>query len=264
MLDFDDINDWAPRLATALRTHVPNSVKQKVLEATPEYIEDARDLLFDLTDRDAVIDAVLEWLHSSKVVGYHGSRLTDEEISSVQETGLTPLEAVTRRKRLIRALSPSPRWSEVEAQLDAAIQAHGQGGYAGYREGQVHLTLSRAGLTNGFNHYLTYGAEFDQHVAQSLLGLEGKKLLACDGKARVIRFAVPGTVALEAAHPFFGIRDVRDSGEVPNLVDDFLKSWSFRLAHSMFQSCTLKVDRGMTFRSNLPADWIIDIDTLAG
>jgi len=262
MLDFDNIDDWAPKLAATLRPHVLNSVEQMLVEATPEYIEDARDLLLDLTDRDAVIDAVLDWLRSRKIAGYHGSRLTDAEISSVQVGGLIPLEADTRRDRLIRALSPHPRWPEVAAQLDAAIQAHGQGGCAGSREGQVHLTLSRVGLTNGFDHYLTYGAEFDQHVAHKLLGTEGKELLARDGEPRVIQVAVPGASALDAAHPIFSIDDVRASGEVPNLVDEFLKSWSYRLAYPSFQSRTLRVDCGMIFNQTVPAAWIVGCVTL--
>jgi hypothetical protein len=170
MLDFDNIDDWAPKLEAVLCSHLPNSVKQKLVEATPKCIEDARDLFLELTDRDTVIDAVLAWLRSSHIAGYHGSRLTDAELSSVQTVGLIPLDADARHTRLIRALSPHPRWPEVAPRLDAAIQAHGQG-----RAGQVHLTLSRAGLTNAFNHYPKYGSDFDQQVALDLLGTEGKE-----------------------------------------------------------------------------------------
>lgn len=262
MLDFDNIDDWAPKLAAALRPHVQNSVKQMLVEPKPEYIENALTLLFQLTDRDAVIDAVLDWLRSRKIACYHGSRLTDAEISSVQIVGLIPLEADTRRNRLIRSLSPHPRWREVAAQLDAAIQAHGQGGCAGSREGQVHLTLSRAGLTNDFDHYLTYGAEFDQHVAHKLLGNEGMELLARYGEPRVIQVAIPGASALDAANPIFSIDDRRASGEAPNLVNEFLEAWSYRIAHPEFQSRTLKIDCGMIFNQIVPADWIVDFVTL--
>jgi hypothetical protein len=264
MLDFDNIDDWAPKLTAVLRPHLPNSFEQMLDEATPEYIEDARDLLFNLTDRNAIIDVILDWLCSGKIAGYHGSRMTDAELSSVQLAGLIPLEAGTRRDRLIRALSPHPRWPEVSTQLDATIQAYGQGGCAGHREGQVHLTLSRAGLTNGFIHYLTHGAEFDQRVAHKLLGAEGKELLARDGEPRLIQVAIPGASALDAGHPFFSMDDLRASGEIPNLVDEFLKSWSYRIAYPSFQSRTLRVDCGMIFYQTVPAAWIVDFDTLAG
>ncbi len=43
----------------------------------------------------------------------------------------------------------------------------------GRREGQVHLTLSPAGLVNGFNHLLCEVAEIAVHIATELLGPEG-------------------------------------------------------------------------------------------
>jgi hypothetical protein len=260
MLDFDNIDDWSPKLSAVLRK-IQSSVEQKFLKAKPQYIEDARDLLFDLTNRGVVIEAVLTWLRSMKIIGYHGSRMTEAEIISVQETGLLPLIANTRRDRLTRALSPHPRWGEVAAKLDPTIQAYGQGGFAGHREGQVHLTLSRAGLINGLNHYLLYGSEFDQHVAFELLGAEGKELLARDGKPKIIKFAVPGDLALDAAHPIFSVDDIRLRGDVPNLVNEFLESWSYRLAYPNFQSRTLKVDCGMVFYQTVPAAWIVEIET---
>jgi len=262
IIDFDDVDDWAPKLAAELSPHVPGSVGPKLAAAAPEYIEDTRDLLFDLTGRDAIIDVTLNWIRSTKIVGYHGSRLTDAEIASVRADGLVPLKAEERRHRLVRALSQHPKWHGVADQLDAAIQAHGRGGAAGRREGQVHLTLSKAGLTDGFNHYLTHGAEFDQRVAYALLGPDGKDLLASDGKPTVIRIAVPGPLALDAAHPCFGIDDLRARGDIPNLVDEFLKAWSYRLAHPEFQSRTLKIDCGMVLRSTVPAPWVIGFDTL--
>lgn len=126
----------------------------------------------------------------------------------------------------------------------------------------MHLTLSKAGLTDRFNHYLTHGAEFDQRVAYALLGPNGKQLLARDGKPTVIQVAVPGSLALEAAHPHFGIDDMKARGDVPNLVNEFLEAWSYRLAYRGFQSRTLKIDCGMVFRSIVPPAWILSLETL--
>lgn len=264
MLDFDNIDDWAPKLTAELRPHVSNSVELKLMEAAPEfeYIEDVRDMLFDLTDRDAIIDTMVSWLRSRNIAGYHGSRLTDAEVNSIQVNGLIPLEPETRRDRLIGALSSNLRWPEVAHQLDATIQVHRQGSRAGSREGQVHLTLSRAGLTQGFNHYLIYGSEFDQHVARELLGTEGMKLLASYGEPRVFKVEVPGALALDAANRYFTVDDFRDIGEIPNLAREFLKSWVYRLVYPSFQSHTLKVDCGMVFRKTIPAVWIKGFDTL--
>ncbi len=263
VLDFDCIDDWAGQLSVALEDHLHDGVVPALVGAAPEFIEDARDLLFKLTDKDAIIDATLTWMRSTQVIGYHGTRLTDAEVASVRDLGLLPLSASARRVRLSRALSAHPRWDEVADGLDAAIHAHGPGASVGQRENQVHLTLSRAGLTQGFNHYLTHGAEFDQRVADALLGVEGKDLLRRDGRPRIIHVAVPGNAALDAAHPFFDIEALRARGDVPNLVDDFLETWSYRLAYPDFQARTLEVDSGMVFHSVVPSDWLLRIETVA-
>src|SRR6266446_1326226 len=191
MLDFDNIDDWAPKFTAALTRYVPDSVGQNLRASAPKCIEDARNLLFALTDRHAVIDGALNLIRSEEIAGYHGSRLTDAEVASVRSYGLIPLKAEERRARLIRALSLHPKWQDVTERLDTVLQAHGRGCSAGHREGQVHLALSRAGLTDGFNHYLTHGSEFDQHVAHALLGPEGVELLARYGEPRVFQFAIP-------------------------------------------------------------------------
>jgi len=263
MIDFDNIDDWEPELTTALSLYVPNFVRQKLAAVAPHYVEDAQDLLFDLTVRDEIIDATLAWIRSTKIAGYHGSRLADVEVASIRASGLIPLQAEARRHRLVRALSMHPEWNKVVNKLDSAIQSHGQGNSAGHREGQVHLTLSKESLTKSFNHYLTHGSEFDQHVAYALLGNDGKNLLALDGNPTVIQVAVPGSLALDATHRHFDIDYMRTRGEIPNLVNEFLKAWSFRLAHPEFQSRTLKIDCGMMFRSTVPVGWLVAFDTLA-
>lgn len=262
MLDFDNIDEWFPELFDVLCPCMPKSIEQKFLLANPQYIEDARDLLFDLTDREVVINTMLIWFRSKEIVAYHGTRLIESEITSLKTIGLVPLKAHNRRDRLIRALSSHPGWPEAVAKLDATLQSYGQHRIAGQREGQVHLTLSKSGLVNGFNHYLIYGSEFDQHVAYELLGIEGKDLLAHAGEPRVVKLAVPGNVALDAAHPFFSIDDIRARGEIPNIIREFITSWSFRLAHPGFQSQQLKIDCGLIFYNIVPADWIVSIDPI--
>ena len=262
LIDFDDIGQWAPELAAVLRPFLRESIGPAMAASAPKCVEDALDLLFTMLDRDAVIDSTVNWIRSTNIAGYHGSRLADAEIASIRAIGLIPLKAEARRKRLERALSRHPEWPAVAGQLESVILSHGQGSVAGRREDQVHLTLSKAGLMDGFNHYLTHGAEFDQHVAYALLGDEGKALLATDGEATVFRIAVPGPLALDVAHPYLDIDSMRARGEVPNLVRDILKAWSYRLAHPGFQSRTLRIDCGMIFRSTISADWIVDFERL--
>lgn len=259
---FDDIDSWAPSLTEALNPYVSQAVKAAIAAAAPAYVEDALDLLLELTRTDDVTDATMSWLRRGAIAGYHGTRLTDQEVASVRAHGLTPLEAGQRRSRLVRALAPHPRWNEVSPRLDQEIAAYGREAAGGNRENQVHLTLSMAGLTDGFNHYITHGSEFDQCVANALLGSEGVELLRLDGEPRLIEIAVPGDLALLAAHPYFSIEDKRSRGELPNIVTEFLQAWSFRQSRSNYQCRTMGLDCGMIFRSTVSRDWITRIDTL--
>lgn len=262
MINFDDIDDWVPSLDAALASIVPEQIRAVLVQAQPEYVEDALDLLFQMADRDALIDATLEWIRLSEVASYHGSRLAPDDVASIRAHGLIPLRADARRFRLTRALSPHPRWLQVAPELDRALTAYGEGCRGGCREDQVHLTLSRAGLTLGFNHYLTHGAEFDQRVAEELLGSEGEVLLRNDGVPTLVTVSVPGSAALAAAHPHFSIEDVRSNGSVPNLAREFLSAWSYRIAYPGFQAASLEVDCGMVFRAVVPAGWIVGVDTV--
>ena len=143
MVDFDNNCIWGPLLTKAVGSLLPNAAREKLLAEKPELDVDALDLLFSCTNREKIIKATLEWIRTTTVAGYHGSRLIALEVDSIRSLGLLPLEAPARRERLVRALLCHPRWNE-EA-LDAALLKYGEGNKAGHREGQVSLTLSRCG-----------------------------------------------------------------------------------------------------------------------
>ena len=127
----------------------------------------------------------------------------------------------------------------------------------------MHLTLSRSGLVNGFNHYLTHGSEFDQRVAHALLGANGKDLLKADGWPTLVCTAVPGDVALKAVNRYWTVDERLARGEMPGLVGTFLKSWSYGLTHPDFDCGELQVDCGLVFASVVPPAWIVGIETVA-
>lgn len=262
MINFDDIDEWHMSLSAALQSCLPPDFETTLVSAKPKYVEDACDLLFSIAGKDRVIDLALAWLEGSSVAAYHGSRLTENEVENVKKDGLRPLSSYERRPRLVRALSGHPEWSRVQSGLSDVLNLYGSESRTGTREGQVHLTLSRAGLVRGFSHYLTHGSEFDQNVARALLGESGVEMLALDGDPCLVTVAIPGKQALEAAHPHFSVGDTRKRGEVPNMVSAFLKSWSYRIANPKFQSRTLKIDSGFVFKTTVQPGMICEIRRL--
>lgn len=263
MNDFDNIDEGEPKLAAALAGIVSEQMSRELASSKLRYVEDACNLLLRLAGRDQVIDATLQWLSASPLAAYHGTRMTDAEVSAVQRVGLLPLNPQNRRERITRALSRHPAWHDAEPQLEEALRAFGSGQRSGGRVGQVHLTLSKAGLTQGFSYYLRQGAEFDMHVAAHLLGDEGVALLCQDGLPRVFQCSIPGDVALKAAHRHFTVEMTRACGEVPNLVKEFLQCWSYRQINPLFQSRTLRKDCGLVFREIVSAGWVTGVETLA-
>jgi hypothetical protein len=259
MIDLDTIGDWAPSFSAAQKDNVPEIVATQMVEASPQFIEDALRKLFDLTDRRTVIAATLSWIRSTTIAAYHGTRLTDAEADSIRADGLIPLEATARRLRLERALSRHPRWPEVSAKLDSIIAECANG-----REGRVTLAFSRSALTNDYDHYLTHGSEFDQCVAEHLLGPEGVCLLATDGNRTLIQIAVPGSIALKAANPYWTAEEILERGDVPQLAREFLEVWSYCLAHPTRKPEPLGISCDMALNHAVPPDWIISVDTLAG
>ena len=260
MIEFDDISSWKPGLDAALQEIVTPNIRQKVTSESVEFIEDARNILTTLVPE--VVDAAVEWLRSEEVAFYHGTRLTKEEVDSISRNGLIPLQASSRTKRLERALRSHTRWPVVQKQLREVIEQLGLKASAGKREGQVHATLSLSALVCGFPHYLKFGSEFDMHAAHRLLGQEGVDALSNDGAPFVVRLAVPGADALEAAHPFFSLEDLRNKGELPNLVKDFLLVWAYLLVNPKILPGELKVDSGVIFKQTVSADWITGIDQI--
>ena len=263
MLDYDDYSSWGPSLTATLAPIVPEAVVAylKASEPPPEYPGDAfRDLVTPRTDRAALVEAATEWIETSTVAAYHGTRLTDCELASVRAEGLLPLDAEARRRRIVRALSHHPDWPMKAGPLDAILHHYGKNARAGRRLGQVHLTLSRNGLFCFFNQYLEYGSEFDRHIADELLGDEGKDLLRRDGQASLVRLAVPGPEALKAANPWSAL----PSSDIPHLVKEFLEAWADELFFPHWRGTPKVVDCGIRWYDcrPVPPSWIEGIETL--
>lgn len=121
--------------------------------------------------------------------------------------------------------------------------------------GQVHLTISAAGMMANFNHYLVEGSEFDSHVAQLLLNGRAKQWLKSDRNPVLFKIGVPGRQALNAANPW-------TVGEIPNLIREILDFYAEKFASLNNIPVRSFVDCGMIFRDDLPPEWVISHEIL--
>ncbi len=93
MVDFDNNCIWGPLLTKAVGSLLPNAAREKLLAEKPEFVEDALDLLFSCTNREKIIKATLEWIRTTTVAGYHGSRLIDLEVALIQSAQSAVVDA---------------------------------------------------------------------------------------------------------------------------------------------------------------------------
>ena len=263
MIKFDETMHWVPQFSESLQRLLPRELMDRLIQSERENPGSALwELLKSPQSRDAFNDTI-SWIKKGHLMLFHGTRLNDEEVISVKKHGLKPLDSLDRRVRLVRSLSTHPRWPYVSKELENVMEKYRPRQTAGDRENKVFLTLSRRGLVSDFNHYLRYGSEFDQKVAEELLGCQGKRLLTCDGTPRIVKVAVPGDTVLSTANRFGGIDDLIDKGDPPILIDKFFATWFSYMASESDDWHDVGVDSGVMFTCTIPPEWIHDIETLS-
>lgn len=76
------------------------------------------------TNQEKIINLIKKWLMNNKIVFYHGSRLTDEDVLSIKEERLIPLIYGDRLKRLSRVLSKNISWTHIKEKSRELIQSY--------------------------------------------------------------------------------------------------------------------------------------------
>lgn len=262
MFEFDAIDRWGPSLASYLGEVVPAKAYEFLRDRKLKYFEEYRDVLFRAPGvrPGKVITATGDWLSSQPVIAYHGSRLTPAEIENVILKGLEPLHARRRIDRLRLIFSQHPNWCDISSRLSEVIDEFGAHGLAkghGLREGFVHAAISRNSLINCFDRYLTYGSEFDQMIALTLVGRSGLRLLASYGQAVLFRLRIPSAVVIKAANPYPGVGE-----KIPRPIGDILYSWARWVVDGACSNTNAGVDCGLRFDAQIPPNWIVGHEIL--
>lgn len=129
----------------------------------------------------------------------------------------------------------------------------------GGREKQVHVALSRMAMFQDYE-YLFEGSEFDRRMLQSAGLDELLPLLKSRGKSRLVQVILPGSLALDGAHPFFPIDETRRIDLYPNLVRTLLTEFAWQLYNP--SSPRRSLDLCLMFREAIPAAFIETVETI--
>ncbi|MEM1150010.1 MAG: hypothetical protein AAGI03_05570 [Pseudomonadota bacterium] len=264
MIYYDKIETWERSFGDIVNILVGKEVVDSLAALNFEYIEDAGDYVASRSDIKTVSTKIQDWLQPREFCVFHGTRLLPEEILSVQKKGLHPLVAEEREHRLRKILERHPKWSSVKDNIGKVLHDVGPKEKQGRREGEVHFSLSKSGLVNGFNHYLTYGSEFDQHVVQRLFDDEsGLQLLHSETVPILVHVRINGKELIQGAHPIFTYSDVISRGEIPGLARTFLDAWAFKATEPSFDVATLQTDCCMMQQVATPPERILNIEKLS-
>lgn len=260
VIDFDNLNSWAPWLTEVIEEVAPRSLLPQLEALMPEFIEDARDFVVTCIGRNDLLAHLTERFENRSVRLYHGTRLTENEVTRVRNEGLKPLILSDRASALKLIFRRHPRWREVEANFEETLSKFGPGNAAGRREdGCVYACFSQSGLLSGCSHYLAYGAEVDGHIAHSLFNDEiAKKLLRQARTAKLVSFIVPFSDASSAANPI-GF----PSDDLPSPINILLGAWAYRQAHPTFTVISQRDCTAARFSRSINAnevDAIIHVD----
>ncbi|SHF84586.1 hypothetical protein SAMN05444273_1183 [Litoreibacter ascidiaceicola] len=263
MIYYDKFQTWEKSFGDLLVRLVGEEALNDLSSSNFEFIEDAGDFVVSRSDITTVSHEIQGWLLAQEFCVFHGTRLLSEEILSVQQKGLRPLVAADREQRLREILGRHRRWASVEDKLLEVIEDVGPKEKQGRRQGQVHFSLSRSGLVNGFDHYLTHGSEFDQHVVQRLFGDQsGLELLSSETVPVLVHVSISGEQLIQGAHPHFTYSDVVGMGEIPGTARTFLNSWAFKAANPGFDIEKLRTDCCVMERVATPPERILTIERL--
>ncbi|WP_157935879.1 hypothetical protein [Paracoccus zhejiangensis] len=263
MIYYDEFGTWEASFGDRMRDLVGQPTIDGLIASDFRYVEDAGDFISKSTNIETISTAIGEWLEENEFCIFHGTRLLPEEKRSVVRDGLRPLAATDREARLKEIFSSHPSWVSVEGNLASVIEDVGPGEQQGGREGQVHFSLSRAGLVDGFNHYLTHGSEFDQCVARRLFpDGTGLQLLEARTDPVLVHVRIEGIELIKGAHPYFSYREIVEMGEIPGLGSTFLNTWAFKVAKPSFDIATLKTDCCMMQRHPTSPERILRTEAL--
>lgn len=263
MIYFDDFETWGCSFDSLICNLIGREAIDHLALSSPEFIEDAGDFVASHTDISSISAEIHGWLINNEFCIFHGTRLLSEEILSVQKSGLLPLVALRREDRLRQILQSHPDWNSAEPNLLKTLEDLGPKGRAGRREQQVHFSLSRSGLVNGFRHYLDYGSEFDQHVVQQMFeDKSGLELLHAKTIPILVHVGISGAELIESAHPYSSYSEVVGMGEMPGLARTFLNSWAYKIANPSLNIESLRTDCCMMQRAATPPERILSIEHL--
>lgn len=254
IVDYDRLDLWGPSFGSMVEEVAGPAVIEAARKSSPQYIEDARNFFEQQIGVNVLVDGLHKRLGTYRIRVYHGTRLGEGELEAVKRVGLQPLTLAGRRSLLVRLFESHPDWPNVKDQLDDVLQRFGVAGARsgnGRREdGAIHVCLSRAGLTHGCNHYLTHGAEVDQHIATVLFDKESAKELLRHGRSpRIASFTAPFDEAAKAASPW-GFRE----GEMPSLLRSLFQVWAFSLSHLSFDVAKERDSAALRFPGPISAD----------
>jgi len=255
IFEYDHIEVWGHWMRAAMAEIMPPGILEDLKRQKFKFLEDAFDFLMEHMTPERVMAQISTSFSSCSFRVYHGTRLTDSELSCVRLEGLKPLSLESRRQQIISRLKEHPGWNQFsEAKLDRAMRSMA---INARQDDCVHVCFSRHGLVQGCNHYLTHGAEVDGVLAHAVLGETADEFLLKDRRPFVISFLAPFSEAVAAAQGTGNSLEARFA-----FLKHLLRRWAYWELHPDFRTTAHPDDSAARFSGPISAERIERIQNI--
>lgn len=255
VLEYDHVEIWGFWIRAILAEIMPKGLLDEMKNHKVQFNEDALDFLSKRFAFSKLAAHVMSRCSSWNVRVYHGTRLTDTEITLVRNQGLKPLLFEERKILWVAILKGHPKWNEYsEEKLDETIRSK----YIKIRQDDhVHVCFSRRGLLHGCNHYLTHGAEVDGNIAYFVLGDTADEIFQKNRRPFLISFQVPLIDAIDAA------KGTGASGDDQfGFLKHMLRHWAQWEVRPDLSTTSIPDDSAARFAGNIEASRIENIEEI--
>lgn len=235
LLDWNRRASWEPAVRRGLACIAGKEYVERLRQRTDAFncADDSGPVLDVLgVGAEAEVSEAI-WSELSKdfthFAGYHACRT--ENVNEYYDNGLVPLAAEEVRAKFRRMFTGSPHFVEPAA-LDAAIA----GVSTDTRDGNVHVALDDRALLHDCGHYLIYGGEYLQALAENVpdRGPELREALRESGRATILCCHLP----------------VMDIPERENLIGRMVAQHVYWVTHE--DSDPTQLDFTVTLRRRVP------------
>jgi hypothetical protein len=248
-IDFDVAETYLSIADPIILSHLSSNSKLNIKTFQSEYNDTAVEYVLGKCDQVNLFLSLNRKLRECHFILSHATRLTQDDLASLETDGFFPLKAtgkVNRLKKRIMDYCKTRNKSFDLTKYENLVEKH-----VNRDAGRAYFSLSRDFHKHDCTDYLHFGSEFEQVVVVWLLSRYERRLLKADSKAAFIIWEVLGDT-LNLVHTHEEILQCLESGDRPELASRMINNWVLWKSGNEDKIESLNKDYTVTFKMPFP------------